>query len=192
MQSKSIVSTKIFSASILLATLSLILHPPFLPLGIPAPYAPFLIYQIWEIPLFIALFLFGPISALLASFINFISLLIFFPGQLITGPIYNLFAIYSSFIGIILIHNLQYFRIKKNLVILTSSAIIIRTSIMTIINFIALPMNPPIGFAIPESALFITLGLIALFNATLIAYTVPISYIISNIIKKTIQIKTWI
>jgi len=192
LQSKSIVSTKIFSASILLATLSLVLHPPFLPLGIPAPYAPFLIYQIWEIPLFIALFLFGPISAFLASFINFISLLIFFPGQLITGPIYNLFAIYSSLIGIILIHKLPYFRIRKNVVILTSSAIIIRTSIMTIINFIALPMNPPIGFAIPESALFITLGLIALFNVTLVAYTVPISYIISNIIKKTIQIKTWI
>mgnify|MGYP003328959939 FL=1 len=62
---------------------------------------------------------------------------------------------------------------------------------MTIINFIALPMNPPIGFAIPVSALPITLALIALFNSTLIAYSVPISHILSNIIKQTIQIKTW-
>jgi len=185
-------STKIFSASILFATLSLVLHPPFLPLGIPAPYAPFLIYQIWEIPLFIALFLFGPAAAFLSTFINFISLLIFFPGQLITGPIYNLIAIYSSLIGIILIQKLEYLRQKKNLFLLTSAAIIIRTTTMTIVNFIALPMNPPIGFAIPESALPITLALIALFNSTLIAYSVPISHIISNIIKQTIQIKTWI
>ena len=63
---------------------------------------------------------------------------------------------------------------------------------MTVINFIALPMNPPIGFAIPESALPITLGLIALFNSTLIAYSVPISYVISNMVKQAIQIKTWI
>ena len=190
---------KSLTASILFSSIALVLHPPFLPLGIPAPYAPFLIYQIWEIPLFICLLLFGPTAAVISGIINFISLLIFFPGQLISGPIYNLIAIYSSYLGIILVkrtiiknHKFDYKISFKNIIIVTASSMILRTLIMTIVNYIALPRPPPIGFSIPMEAMPTTLGLIAIFNATTIIYSIPIAFSITKTITKSTDIKAWI
>ena len=190
---------KSLTASILFSSIALVLHPPFLPLGIPAPYAPFLIYQIWEIPLFICLLLFGPTAAVISGIINFISLLIFFPGQLISGPIYNLIAIYSSYLGIILVkrtiiknHKFDYKISFKNIIIVTASSMILRTLIMTIVNYIALPRPPPIGFSIPMEAMPTTLGLIAIFNATTIMYSFPIAFSITKTITKSTDIKAWI
>ena len=190
---------KSLTASILFSSIALVLHPPFLPLGIPAPYAPFLIYQIWEIPLFICLLLFGPTAAVISGIINFISLLIFFPGQLISGPIYNLIAIYSSYLGIILVkrtiiknHKFDYKISFKNIIMVTPSSMILRTLIMTIVNYIALPRPPPIGFSIPMEAMPTTLGLIAIFNATTIIYSIPIAFSITKTITKSTDIKAWI
>tara|TARA_B100000949_G_scaffold232885_1_gene248101 strand:+ start:16 stop:618 length:603 start_codon:yes stop_codon:yes gene_type:complete len=190
---------KSLTASILFSSIALVLHPPFLPLGIPAPYAPFLIYQIWEIPLFICLLLFGPTAAVISGIINFISLLIFFPGQLISGPIYNLIAIYSSYLGIILVkrtiiknHKFDYKISFKNIIMVTASSMILRTLIMTIVNYIALPRPPPIGFSIPMEAMPTTLGLIAIFNATTIIYSIPIAFSITKTITKSTDIKAWI
>ena len=200
---------KSLTASILFSSIALVLHPPFLPLGIPAPYAPFLNYQIWEIPLFICLLLFGPTAAVISGIINFISLLIFFPGQLISGPIYNLIAIYSSYLGIILVkrtiiknHKFDHLLIKnhkfdykisfKNIIMVTTSSMILRTLIMTIVNYIALPRPPPIGFSIPMEAMPTTLGLIVIFNATTIIYSIPIAFSITKTITKSTDIKAWI
>jgi len=190
---------KSLTASILFSSIALVLHPPFLPLGIPAPYAPFLIYQIWEIPLFICLLLFGPTAAFVSGIINFISLLIFFPGQLISGPIYNLIAIYSSYLGIILVkrtiiknHKFDYKISFKNIIMGTASSMILRTLIMTIVNYIALPRPPPIGFSIPMEAIPTTLGLIAIFNATTIIYSIPIAFSITKTITRSTDIKAWI
>jgi riboflavin transporter FmnP len=190
---------KSLTASILFSSIALVLHPPFLPLGIPAPYAPFLIYQIWEIPLFICLLLFGPTAAFISGIINFISLLVFFPGQLISGPIYNLIAIYSSYLGIILVkrtiikNNKFDYKISfKNIIMVTASSMILRTLIMTIVNYIALPRPPPIGFSIPMEAMPTTLGLIAIFNATTIIYSIPIAFSITKTITKSTDIKAWI
>jgi len=190
---------KSLTASILFSSIALVLHPPFLPLGIPAPYAPFLIYQIWEIPLFICLLLFGPTAAVISGIINFISLLVFFPGQLISGPIYNLIAIYSSYLGIILVkrtiikNNKFDYKISfKNIIMVTASSMILRTLIMTIVNYIALPRPPPIGFSIPMEAMPTTLGLIAIFNATTIIYSIPIAFSITKTITKSTDIKAWI
>lgn len=189
------------TASILFSSIALVLHPPFLPLGIPAPYAPFLIYQIWEIPLFICLFLFGPIAAIVAGIINFLSLLVFFPGQLISGPVYNLIAIYATYCGVLLfkkikiINNLQNTErniLSVNFILLIILTIIFRTSTMTIVNYIALPMPPPIGFSIPMEIIPTTLGLIAIFNSTTIIYSIPIAYIITQLVGKSTSIQTWI
>ena len=199
--SKPLLDRKSLTAAILFASLGVVLHPPFFPIVFPAPYAPFLIYTIWEIPLYICLILFGPITAIISGIINFISLLVFFPGQLITGPIYNLIAIFGSYLGIILIKRRKQFiqdtnDIKKdvmswNMAVIVLSPMILRTVIMTIVNFIALPMPPPIGFSIPLEAMPATLGLIAIFNSTTIIYSIPIAYVIARAAKSATN-KTWI
>jgi hypothetical protein len=62
---------------------------------IPALFAPFLYYQIWEIPLVASFLLFGPLVALFISVINTAVLIAYFPGNLPTGPLYNLAAVLS-------------------------------------------------------------------------------------------------
>ena len=65
------------------------------PLKVPAPYAPFLIYQVWEIPIVVAFLLYGTRVGGLITVINTIALLAIFPGALPTGPFYNMAAILS-------------------------------------------------------------------------------------------------
>jgi len=72
-----------------------------------------------------------------------------------------------------------------------ASPMIFRTVIMTVVNFIALPMPPPIGFSIPMEVMPTTLGLIAIFNSTTIMYSIPIAYWITKAVKSAIN-KTWI
>ena len=124
--------------------------------------------------MFICLLLFGPTAAFISGIINFISLLVFFPGQLISGPIYNLIAIYSSYLGIILVkrtiiknHKFDYKISFKNIIMVTASSMILRTLIMTIVNYIALPRPPPIGFSIPMEAMPTTLGSVSYTHLTL-------------------------
>ena len=198
--SKPLLDRRLLTASILFSSIALVLHPPFLPLAIPAPYAPFLFYTIWEIPLYICLFLFGPTTAIISGIINFISLLVFFPGQLISGPIYNLIAIFGSYTGVVLIKRRKFVQdtnntkndiLSFNMLFIIASPMIFRTVIMTVVNFIALPMPPPIGFSIPMEVMPTTLGLIAIFNSTTIMYSIPIAYWITKAVKLATN-KTWI
>ncbi len=198
--SKPLLDRRSLTASILFSSIALVLHPPFLPLAIPAPYAPFLFYTIWEIPLYICLFLFGPTTAIISGIINFISLLVFFPGQLISGPIYNLIAIFGSYTGVVLIKRRKFVQdtnntkndiLSFNMLFIIASPMIFRTVIMTVVNFIALPMPPPIGFSIPMEVMPTTLGLIAIFNSTTIMYSIPIAYWITKAVKLATN-KTWI
>ncbi|MCJ7793557.1 hypothetical protein MUP42_01345, partial [Candidatus Bathyarchaeota archaeon] len=57
---------------------------------IPAPYAPFLYYQIWEIPIVAAFLTVGPKTGVSVAALNTLILLAVFPGNLPTGPFYNL------------------------------------------------------------------------------------------------------
>ena len=199
--SESLLDRKSLTAAILFASLGVVLHPPFFPIVFPAPYAPFLIYTIWEIPLYICLLLFGPLTAVIAGVINFISLLVFFPGQLITGPIYNLIAIFASYLGIIVIKRRKKFVLDTNnvtkdilsadMLLIIALPMVFRTVIMTVVNFIVLPQPPPIGFSIPIEGMPSILGLIAIFNSTTILYSIPIAYIITKAVKSAID-RTWI
>jgi len=87
MNSKSIATLSIFAALTVVLNLS--------PIKVPAPYALFLIYQIWEIPIVAAFALYGPLMAVAISVLNTLVLLAVFPGALPTGPLYNLAAVYS-------------------------------------------------------------------------------------------------
>ena len=90
MESKIIAAIAVFSA------LSIALV--FSPAKFPAPYAPFLKYQIWEIPIVAAFLLYGPLVGIVVSILNTIILLIVYPGDLPVGPLYNLAAILSMLV----------------------------------------------------------------------------------------------
>ncbi len=71
-------------------------------LTVPAPYAGFLLYGIWEIPVLLSLLLLGARGGLTVAALNGLALEFVNPGGLPTGPLYNLFAEISMFAGVLL------------------------------------------------------------------------------------------
>jgi riboflavin transporter FmnP len=155
---------------------------------IPAPYAPFLYYQLWEIPIVIAFLALGPIAGLITSGINTLILLIYFPGFLPFGPVYNLIAILAMMLGayipyIISTHghkkesvdNFLREHIKMISVSATALGIIFRVAITSMTNYFFLQQSPPVGLAYSSGASLAFLPLSALFNATVALYTIPVA-----------------
>src|SRR4030066_1760360 len=92
--------TKTLATTIVFAALTVALNPAISGIGVPAPYAPFLIYGLWEIPIVAAFVLINPASGIMISLLNAVVLFAFFPGPLPSGPFYNLIAIFSTLLGV--------------------------------------------------------------------------------------------
>jgi len=188
MESKKIATISVFTA----LSVALVLSPA----KFPAPYAPFLKYQIWEIPIVAAFLLYGPLVGVAVSGINTIILLVVYPGDLPTGPLYNFAAVLSTLLGIYIIHKFAagYFS-KRQETILTvfSTALgsIARVGVMTIVNWAFLRYPYPIGFSIPVQALAAMLPTIAVFNATLALYTIPLGYFVSRAVSFGTNTARW-
>ena len=146
---------------------------------IPAPFLPFLSYEVWEIPIVVAYLLFGSSVALPAALTNFL-ILLFFPGVIFAGPLYNLIAILAMLLGIGFAHRLIRLRlaadISKSTAVSTLFGTASRVSIMTIVNASLLQLPPPLGFNAPQSLVLNWLPLIAFFNGTVSLYTIPLAY----------------
>jgi riboflavin transporter FmnP len=148
-------------------------------LNIPAPFAPFLSYEIWEIPIVVAFIMFGLGAGVFVSLINLVGLLLIQPGPLPSGPFYNFAATLTMFLGIALGHKITQRMNEGYLQILIGSTglgILTRSLGMVLINAIFLPFPPPIGFSIPVHILPSVLIAIAVFNSTLALYTIPLAY----------------
>lgn len=160
-------------------------------LKFPAPYAPFLYYQVWEIPIVAAFLLFGTVVGFLISVINTAVLLVVFPGDLPTGPFYNLAAILSMLLGIGIAKVLLEKRSVKSQVLigslLTSSGLVLRTMAMGLMNWAFLRFPPPFGFSLPEEAITPLIPLVMIFNATLALYTIPAGLSISSAVKANVK-----
>jgi len=188
MDSKTIASISVFAAFTVALNLS--------PVKIPAPYAPFLIYQIWEIPILAAFLLYGPGVGVAISIVNTIVLLGVFPGALPTGPLYNLAAVLSMLLGIYIVQKFTpiSFRRQHEAILIASSTalgILGRVGLMTIVNWICLPYPPPVGFSMPIEALVPLLPVVGVFNATLALYTIPLGYIVAKAVSSGAKIAGW-
>jgi len=189
-------NTKAIAATIVFAALTVALNPVFTGIGVPAPYMPFLIYQIWEIPIVAAFLLISPKSGVAISILNAAVLLALFPGALLLGPFYNLIAIISMLSGIYMAHRILREKMKKVTVqletkLVTLSTVIgitFRVGIMSIVNYVVLRYPPPIGYSTPEAAIIATLPLIGLFNATLALYTIPLGHFIADAIRSNLKL----
>lgn len=181
---KLMVATKSYRIAVVVVFAALTLILNFSPLKFPAPYAPFLYYQFWEVPIVAVFFLYGFKIGFSIALINTFVLLAFFPGMLPTGPLYNLAAIISMLTGLwvasrFLREGSSSIRIGISTLLTTLSGIAFRATIMSIVNYVCLQQPPPIGYALPINVVLAYLPLIAIFNSSLTAYTVPLGYILA-------------
>ena len=188
MNTRTVATVAVFAALTVALNLS--------PFKIPAPYAPFLYYQIWEIPIVTAFLLFGPLIGLYISIINTIVLLIWFPGALPIGPLYNLAAILGMLLGIYVAHKFigKVSSFKGEAIVTLSYTvlgIISRVLVMTVVNWVFLKYPYPIGFEIPQEVIVMMLPIIGFFNATLALYTIPVGYILARAVSYSIKIERW-
>ena len=184
MNSKKIALIAMFTA----ITVALVISP----IKFPAPYAPFLVYQIWEIPIVTAFLLFGPTGAITITVLNTIILMGVFPGPLPAGPLYNLAAILSMLMGIYLVQRFvaERFRKRRETMITVASTIlgiVARVGIMSIVNWVCLPLPYPFGYNIPAVAVTPILPVIGFFNATLALYTIPAGYFLAGVIGHSLK-----
>jgi riboflavin transporter FmnP len=146
---------------------------------VPAPYAGFLLYGIWEVPVLLALLVLGFWGGTTVAVINAIALEFINPGGLPTGPLYNLFAELSMFLGVIAAQSIAR-RGKWSSVVLvalaTVAGAVVRASVMTLVNYVVLPQPYPVGFSIPISTVPGFLVVIGIFNITVCLYTIPVAY----------------
>ena len=188
MNSKTLAATAVFTALTVALNLS--------PFKFPAPYAPFLYYQIWEIPIVVAFLLFGPVTGALVSIINTAALLVLFPGALPTGPIYNLIASLGMLAGIFGAHWLMN-RISKRhkevtlTVVATLFGVVLRVIVMSFVNWAFIRYPPPIGFSMTEEAIIAIIPFVAFFNASLAIYTIPAGYVLARTISHGIKTNIW-
>jgi riboflavin transporter FmnP len=159
---------------------------------IPAPYLPFLYYQVWEIPIVVAFLAMGPKAGIVITTINTFILLAVFPGALPVGPLYNFIAVLAMLLGIYLPYKIATRKcptehlssfLQKHIKLITVSAtalgIVFRIIVTTPANYIALQLAYPFGFGLSSSGSIALLPLIAFFNATVALYTIPIALAIS-------------
>lgn len=155
-------------------------------LTVPAPYAEFLLYGVWEIPVVLALLLLGFNGGIAVAALNGLALEFVNPGGIPTGPLYNLVAEVSMFSGILAANRLM---VKRGLVAQAAGATalgaLVRVGVMTVVNGLFLAQPFPIGygsFGITQAAVPGLLVLIAIFNVTVALYVVPSAYGIRNAI----------
>jgi len=182
----------LFSALLINYTVTLNLLSP----KIAAPFAPFLYYQIWEIPIVVAFLLYGSSVGAAISIVNTLLLLAYFPGSLPTGPLYNLAAVLSTLLGLYIVHRFtsEYSSRKRETLIISSSTALGATSrvgVMSVVNWIFLQYPYPIGYNLPLKAVEAMLPIIGLFNATLALYTIPMGYLLAKAVSSGTKTKGW-
>jgi riboflavin transporter FmnP len=167
---------------------------------IPAPYAPFLFYQIWEIPIVAAFLTVGPKTGAAVAGLNTLLLLMIFPGDLPTGPFYNLIAELAMLIGIFAAYKIathgcptekmgSFLKQHKLGLIISATVlgVITRVVITTVANYFLIAQPSPIGFGSffsfaglgGQAGVIAFLPFSVLFNATIALYTIPIGVIVA-------------
>ncbi|MCW4005233.1 MAG: hypothetical protein NWF04_01340 [Candidatus Bathyarchaeota archaeon] len=187
-------NTKRLAVTIVFAALTVALNPVISKIGIPAPYAPYLIYGIWEIPIIVAFLLLGVKSGLAISFMNSVVLFAFYQGSLPAGPFYNLAAVLSTLLGVYIAGKFfvqNYTQPKQAAMLVTAATalgILFREIVMTVLNYVTLQQPYPFGFELTEIATIAALPATAIFNGTVVLYSIPLAYILTQIIQRNIRI----
>ncbi len=186
--------TKLLAITIIFAALTVALNPAISGIGVPAPYAPFLIYNLWEIPIVAAFLLIGVTAGIAIALLNALVLFAFFPGPLPTGPLYNLIAIFSTLLGIYIARKVLTRKStggKREIIIGSAATVlgtILRVVVMTGVNYATLRYGYPVGFSMDELGIIGFLPFAALFNGTLALYTIPLGEFIADVVRSRLRL----
>lgn len=159
----------------LLTALAIVLN---LTVRIPAFYDVYLIYEVWEIPIVLALLLIGVWGGVAVASLNTLYLFTN-PGPVFLGPVYNFVAVISMILGLVAAQKITESRKWRSVTLValaTALGALSRTVVMTLVNAAVVTQPPPIGYAIPTSLLAETLIFTGIFNLTVTLYTVPLAY----------------
>jgi riboflavin transporter FmnP len=159
----------------LLTALAVVLN---LTIRIPAFYDVYLIYEVWEVPIVLALLLIGVWGAVTVAALNTVYLFTN-PGPVLLGPVYNFIAVISMILGLLTAQKLMGSRRGGTVALVglaTAFGAVSRAGVMTLVNAAVVTQPPPIGYAIPGSLLAETLLFTGIFNLTVTLYTIPLAY----------------
>jgi len=172
-------------------------HIPF-----PVPLYSYLYYNLWEIPIVSLFMLYGLRTAVPVAVLNALILVVIFPGNLISGPFYNLIAILGMLLGVLAGYKIATYRCPKEKLIqfmkkhqlglgilMTTLGITTRVLVTTISNYYLIAQPPPVGFSFPYAAVLAFLPFSALFNATQALLTVPLALVTSIAVISALKIK---
>jgi riboflavin transporter FmnP len=186
--------TKTIALVIVFAALTIALEP----VRIPIPIWPGQYYRLWELPVIIALFLFGFKVGFAVAVLDAISYIWLFPdlsGPL--GPPWRLVVMLSVFLGLYLATRVTNSDIakkesgwRKPVLYFTAFAIITRTAIMPFVDYGVYRFLLPfvIGRIIPDAYILGLMPAIVFFNITVPLYIVPIAYGVAKTVSRNLKI----
>jgi riboflavin transporter FmnP len=188
-------NTKAIAVTIVFAAVTIALNPAFTGLAVPFPFFPYVTYYLWEIPIVAAAFFIGLRYGILITFVNMIVLLATAPGFAPQQPFYQSTAAIAMLLGIYLSMKIAARKTslqeavprRRLLVFSTVMGILFRVGIMAVLAYV-LFRYPIIGFSLPEPIILTIIPLIAIYDATLPLYTVPIGYLIARTVGKNLRV----
>jgi riboflavin transporter FmnP len=134
LDSRSLAGVAVFGA------LSIVLTLISQALGLNFPIVTYLQFDLGEIAILLAFFIFGPVPALIAAFIEFATLLALGVNAAFFGPELKLIAILSSllgvWIGVVTVRRTKEPTIKKAVGLGSVLGIVIRAAAMTVPNYL--------------------------------------------------------
>lgn len=159
----------------MLTALAIVLN---LVVRVPAFYDVYLVYEVWEVPIVLALLLIGFWGGVVVAILNTVYLFTN-PGPVLLGPVYNFAAVISMILGLVAAQKILGSRKWSSVTLVglaTALGALSRMGVMTLVNAAVVTQPPPIGYAIPASLLTETLLFTGIFNLTVTLYTVPLAY----------------
>lgn len=176
MSATKITTTRRIAAIAVLAPLSYLLS-----LGprIPFPPLPFLIFELWEVPVYFALMFYDFKTALGVEAIVFLVIMSREP-YLLLGPVYNLAAVILTMLGF-----MATTRLTRGVALAgVAGGVGLRVAVMSLVNWAFLRYPPPVGFSIPVKVLDATLWLYGVFNAVVAAYSLVLAVIVARSVSR--------
>ncbi len=181
------------------ASLALVLAAVSQALGLNFPLVPYLQFDVGEVAILLAFFIFGPVPALAASTVEFAGLMVF--GQQIPiGPLLKLFSLFSTvfglWVGAAIASRAGWSGLGRLVGSSSGFGLAFRAAIMTIPNYYVLVFLGELGYAesvakIPFSwlgitltnsnALAVILAFTAVFNVLQLLFVMAVTYSILRV-----------
>jgi len=183
--------------TIAFAAVTVVLNPAISGVGVPFPPLHSLIYNVWEIVIIAAFLLMGFKSGISVALINAVFLFAVFPGP--TKSIYalgNTVAVSSMMVGIFFANKLITQRGNqekspigvRKITLSTILAIILRVMVMAPIMYAILHYGV-LAPKIPDSYIItVVLPLQAVYNITIVLYTIPIGYFLAKAVSRNLKV----